>query len=366
MAKAKKKTKKKSKGRRKSNKPKVDPYVETTNRIIAMIEDEGIAPWHKPWAAGEGLPTNLSTGKIYRGINVYTLAFTTYGSHYWLTFNQAKEMAVKEARRGGRKITKVVPPPGEGKPYYIDEGTGERFMDGVKKGEKKYGYVVFFKMSKYSKTVEKDGKEEVNSFSRPMLNFTPIFNVEQTTGITIPKAEKPKDFSPITECERLLSEYKRGPRVTHGGGRAFYSPLQDSIKVPSPESFDDPIYYYSTLFHEHVHATGHKARLNRKSLVDTSYFGSHQYSEEELVAEMGASFLSARTGINKPALVQNSAAYLKHWLEQIKKDPKLLVHSAARAQKAIDFMLGIEFAKDEDEDKDGAKDAVAKDRETAA
>jgi len=350
MARAKRKSKK-----RKSNKPKIDIYAEMTKRIIDMIEADGIVPWHKPWAgngAAGNLPRNLSTGKFYRGINVFTLSFSPYASNYWLTFNQAKELAVREARKAGRKIKKVVPE--KGRPYYIDEATDEMFMDGVRKGEKKYTWVVFFKMRNGFKSVEnEDGESESRSFQYPMLNYTPIYNAEQCDGITIPDIiTKPEDtFNPIAECEALLEQYKKGPKVTHGGNRAFYSPLRDSIKLPSPSSFDDPIYYYSTSFHEHVHATGHASRLNRKTLTDSTYFGSHQYSEEELVAEMGASFLSAITGINKPPLVKNQAAYLKHWLEQIKKDPKLLVHSAARAQKAVDFIRGIEFAKDEDDDK---------------
>jgi len=357
MAKAKAKSKKK-KSRRKSSGPKVDPFQDATDRIIAMIESDGMVLWHKPWKGEDGLPTNLSTGKAYRGINLFTLAFTPYGSSYWVTFNQAKELAVKEARKAGRKIKKVVPE--KGRSYYLDEETGEPFMGGIKKGEKKYGYSVFWKIRKGSRDVEgKNGETEKKSFAYPMLRFTPIFNVEQTTGIIVPKVERAVDFSPISECEKVLEAYKGGPTVSHGGGRAFYSPLTDSIKLPEPASFDDPIFYYSTMFHEQVHATGHKKRLARKTLTDTSYFGSHSYSEEELVAEMGASFLAALTGIDKPVLVKNSAAYLKHWLEQIKKDPKLLVYSAARAQKAVDFILGKEFKKEDGDEETAAEDAAS-------
>lgn len=369
MAKAKKKSKKKTK--RKARGPKVDAFQEMTDRIIAMIESDGMAPWHKPWKGEDGLPTNLSSGKVYRGINLFSLAFTSFGSHYWVTFNQAKELAVKEARKAGRKIKKVVPE--KGRSYYIDEDTGELFKGGIKKGEKKFGYVVFFKRRQGKKEVDgANGEKEVKSFTYPWLNHTPIFNIEQTEGITIPKVERPKDFSPIDECEKILEQYKKGPKLTHGGGRAFYSPLEDKIKVPEPGSFDDPIFYYSTLFHEHIHATGHKSRLARKSLTDTTYFGSHSYSEEELVAEMGASFLAGMTGIDRPVLVQNSAAYLKHWLGQIKKDPKLLVYSAARAQKAIDFILGTEFKSETDNEERAAEDLAATEsaeeeaRETAA
>lgn len=342
---AKKKRAKKSK--KKSRKKKIDIFKDMTDRIIEMIDRDGVAPWHKPWNAGAGLPTNLKTGKIYRGINVFTLGFSPYSSHYWLTFKQAKELAVKEARGAGRKIKEITKTK-DGKPcrpWFLDEETGEMFKGGVREGEKKYGYVVFWK----NMVIEDEDKEgEENGRSVPALRYTPIFNLEQTQGITPPKPVKRKNFFPIDECERVIKEYKQAPKVTHGGNRAYYSPQLDYIKVPKPEDFDGPEAYYNVLFHEHVHGTGHSSRLARKTLMSSSYFGSHQYSEEELVAEMGASFLAAHCGIATPPLVENTAAYLKHWLAQMKGHPKLLVHSASRAQRAFDFMLGVKFEESDD------------------
>lgn len=345
--------KKKAKKKGGKKKARIDIFKEMTDRIVNMIEQEGIAPWHKPWNAGAGLPTNLKTGKTYRGINVFSLGFSPYGSHYWVTFKQAKELAVKEARGAGRKIKEIVETK-DGKackPWFLDEETGEAFMDGVRKGEKKYGYVVFWKNQMFKSKDKADGEEgeSDNGNVIPMLKYTPIFNLEQTQGISTPKAPERSGFSPIEECERMLAAYnKRGPKVTHGGNRAYYSPQLDYIKVPNAQDFDGPEEYYKVLFHEHVHGTGHYSRLARKTLMASSYFGSHQYSEEELVAEMGASFLSAHCGIDTPPIVENAAAYLKHWLGQIKRDPKLLVHSASRAQRAFDFMLDVKFKENDD------------------
>ncbi len=345
---AKKKTKKKATSKRKKN--KIDIFQVTTDRIISMIEADGLLPWQRPWAGGRGFPVNLSTQKEYRGINVFTLGFSPYDCRYWLTFNQAKELAVKEARKKGREIKQIVETK-EGKacrPWYLDEGTGEPFLDGVNKGEKKYGFVVFWKWREYSHTKEdENGDEQTVNGAVPMLRFTPIFNALQTTGITIPQPEEKKDFSPVTECEKLLESYKRGPTVHFGGDRACYSPMLDTISCPKPDTFKTPEDYYSVLFHEHIHGTGHERRLSRKTLLATGYFGDHNYSEEELVAQMGSSFLSAITGVHTPKVEENSAAYLKHWMTKIKDDPKLLVHAASRAQKAVDFIRGIEFEKKE-------------------
>ena len=359
----------KKRKKRGKKKPRIDIFEETTARIIAMIEKDGIAPWHKAWNGQSGMPTNLKTGKVYRGINVFTLSFCEYGSHYWLTFKQAKELAVKQARKTGRKIREIVKTK-DGRPcrpWYLDEQTGEAFMGGIRKGEKKFGYVVFWKnMVARGEGIEggEDGERE-NDRVIPMLKYTPIFNVEQTDGIEIPKPPERKDFSPVKECEKLLEAYKHAPRVVFGGNRAYYSPQLDYIKMPDPEEFDAPENYYNVLFHEHVHGTGHASRLARKTLMNAAYFGSHQYSEEELVAEMGASFLAARTGIDTKPIVENTAAYLKYWLGKLKKEPKLLVHSASRAQRAFDHITNVTFAEKSDTDDEDKVEVVTQEMEIA-
>ena len=357
-----------AKKRKKSGKkkPRLDIFTEMTNRMIELIQKDGIPPWHKAWKGEDGLPTNLKTGKIYRGINTFNLGFSPYGSHYWVTFKQAKQLAVKQARKEGRKIKEIVETK-EGKacrPWYLDEETGEAFMGGIRKGEKKFSYVVFWK-NMVARNNDEGEDERESSRVIPMLKYTPIFNIEQTQGIAIPKPPERKDFSPVKECDKLLAEYKHAPRVVFGGNRAYYSPQLDYIKVPEPEGFDTPENYYHVLFHEHVHGTGHASRLARKTLMAASYFGSHQYSEEELVAEMGASFLAARTGINTAPIVENSAAYLKHWLEKMKADPKLLVNSASRAQKALDYITNATFPEKSDTDDEDRVEVVTQEMEIA-
>lgn len=366
----KKTTKKKRapKKRARKKKARVDPFQATTDRIIQMIEEGGVMPWHKPWSGESGLPTNLSTGKVYRGINIFTLSFTPYASHYWLTFNQARDLAVKEARAAGRKISKVViedlPEGFNGtdtfkelventrrKSFYYDVDKDELFAGGIRAGEKKFGYVVFWKFRSWTEEKKKpDGTVEEKDRFVPMLKFTPIFNALQADGITVPTVERPEGFTAIDACEKLIAEYDRGPRVDHGGDRACYWPSRDQISMPDQKAFERPEFYYTTRFHEEVHGTGHADRLARKTLMDTTYMGSHQYSEEELVAEMGASFLAAHTGIDIAPVVENSAAYLKHWLAVIKKEPKLLVNSASRAQKAVDYILNREWKPEEEKE----------------
>ena len=281
-----------------------DLYQSITDQVVAML-DAGVAPWRSPILghASAGHPKNLNTGKPYRGINVFLLAFTAfakgYESSYWLTFNQVRE-------RGGN----------------------------VRKGEKS-AMVVFYKQ--YETKDRKTG-EDVRV---PVLRYYNVFNGEQCDGLDIPDKATftPSDFSPIESAERLLAAYTDGPAVHYVGGSAFYRPGEDAIYLPEPSRFATGEDHYATLFHEHAHGTGHSCRLDRKLDTESRPFGSADYGKEELIAEMAAAFLCGHCGI-APVTLANQAAYLAGWAKTIKQDKKLIVSSASAAQRAADWMLG--------------------------
>jgi antirestriction protein ArdC len=128
------------------------------------------------------------------------------------------------------------------------------------------------------------------------------------------------------------------PRIGFDGhDKAFYRPVTDSIHLPDRNSFDSAGEYYSTLFHEMTHSTGHQSRLNRSTLTEVVPFGSETYSKEELVAEFGAAFLCAHAGIENT--VNNSASYINGWLRKLRSDPKLAILAASQGQKAADYIL---------------------------
>jgi len=282
-----------------------DLYQTVTDQIVAMLE-AGVVPWRSPILGrnSAGHPKNLNTGKPYRGVNVFLLAFTSfakgYGSSYWLTFNQAKE-------RGGN----------------------------VKKGEKS-SMVVFWKQ------YETTDKETGQPTTVPILRYYNIFNVEQVDGIEIPDAVKfePIDFKPIEAAERIASNFAGGPTVQHDGGqRAFYRPATDTVHMPERTRFASEDEFYSTLYHEYSHATGHSSRLDRKLDTDPRPFGSPDYGKEELVAEMSAAFLCGHAGL-QPSVITNQAAYIGGWLKQLKSDKKLVVSAAGQAQRSADWIRG--------------------------
>ncbi len=147
-------------------------------------------------------------------------------------------------------------------------------------------------------------------------------------------------FNPIESAEAIVSGYPEPPSIDHDGqASAFYRPATDSIHTPTPETFDSKEHFYATLFHEMAHSTGHESRLSRPGITNRIRHGSHEYSLEELCAEMGAAFLLAEAGIDAEGLMDNSAAYVASWLKALRNDKKLVVFAGAQAQKAVDHIL---------------------------
>ena len=281
--------------------PSRKPYEVVTQRIIDQLET-GTLPWAKPWAVGQ--PANLVTRRPYRGINSLLLGTMPYGSPYWLTYRQAKEL-VGHVRKG-------------------EHGTP----------------VVFWKVITITREPG-DGAEdaaEVQDRHIPFLRYYTVFNVEQCDGIQAPATARPA-FNPIAEAERIAAGMPNPPALQHGGPIACYRPSLDVVQMPTREAFDNPQAYYSTLFHELTHSSGHQKRLDRATLTDLQPFGSTNYSKEELVAELGAAFLCAQAGIEN-ATVNRSTFYIAGWLQALQDDRRMVITAAAQAQKAADYILG--------------------------
>ena len=276
-------------------------YEIITNRIIEQLEAGEIA-WKKPWNAQTQAPRNLISGKLYSGINTFILLSARYQSPYWLTFKQTTE-------KGGS----------------------------VRKGEKGYP-VVFWKIDK--KADEETGEEK----TVPILRYYTVFNVAQIDGLQgVPATEihstTEDGAEAIDAAEWIVAQMPNRPQISHGHTRACYSPAWDRVEMPVAIAFTGPAEYYSTLFHELAHATGHESRLGRHQTIKNHSFGSQDYSKEELVAEFGSAFLCAEAGIS-PAVIENQTAYIQGWLKALKNDNKLLINAAAQAQKAADFIMG--------------------------
>ena len=273
-------------------------YEIVTEHVVKQLES-GTAPWRRPWATQ--LPCNLVSHKPYQGINIFLLAAQSKPSAYWLTFNQA-------AKLGGS----------------------------VKKGEHA-STVVFWSVGK-EKLNEKTGK-----VSKPfLLRYYHVFNLSQTEGIAhkLGLAEaSAKPVADIAACEQIVCNMPNRPKIMEAGA-AWYRPSSDTVGIPDKAKFHASEGFYATLFHELTHSTGHASRIGREGIEQLNGFGSETYSREELIAEMGAAMLCGVTGI-APTTLDNSAAYLRSWIERLRGDSKLLISAASAAQKAANYIRGL-------------------------
>jgi len=285
-----------------ANFPKTDINEVLTNHFILALES-GVAPWKKGWNAAAGSPKNYVSKKAYQGINALLLGMygqmRGYKESYFMTYNQAKAV-------GGQ----------------------------VRKGEKGLP-VVFYKIIKRE---DAKGKEKKGM----LLRYSTVFHVSQIDGIEWKFPAHPtREHTANEAAEQIIANYAVGPRIEHHGSEAFYQPSTDKVVLPLASDFHTAEDYYHTAFHELVHSTGHKSRLARPGITEFSPFGSERYALEELVAELGAAFLSNAAGLNFEAMLPNSAAYVANWLQALRNDKTLIVTAASKAQKAHNHILGI-------------------------
>lgn len=295
-----------------TNTKKCNVYEMVTNRIIDQLS-KGEIPWHKPWHGINSGAYNRVSKKPYSLMNQMLLS---HDGEY-ATYKQWQDM-------GGQ----------------------------VRKGEKAE-IVVFWKMIKVED--EKDG--ETREKNIPMLRYYSVFHVSQVDGVE-PLDIDAVEHEPIAEAEKIKTDYmeREGIEIKEiFSNDAFYSPMGDFINIPSKEQYTDINEFYSTMFHEMTHSTGAETRLNRFNKNEKlAKFGSEDYSKEELVAELGASFLMNSVGIETPKTFKNSAAYIQSWLNVLKNDPKMIVSAAGKAEKAVEFIVT------------GKKPSYAKDNDKAA
>ncbi len=282
-----------------------------TDKMIAMLR-QGVAPWAKPWA--NGCRPMRYVGKPYRGINFLMLQATPFATPIWLSYKMAKQ-------NGGN----------------------------VKAGEKG-SQVVYYKFPTPEQELE--GK-------RPLMLYSTVFNIEQTEGVPLPDWYTPVGegvtFDPIAAAVGVVDNMPSPPTIAHGGDSAHYVVGTDAVQMPVPESFDSAQLYYSVLFHELAHSTGHASRLDRDLKGERA---NGAYGREELIAELTAAFLCAQTGIDNDGVNKNTASYLQGWITTLSGDANLITAAASAAQRAADYINGEALEADSEEVSDSVPVAV--------
>lgn len=281
----------------------INVYELVTNRIIEQLENN-IIPWEKPWSGTIDGAFNRVSKKPYSILNQMLLK---YNGEY-ATFKQWQEL-------GGH----------------------------IRKAEKSE-IIVFWKMYPI-KEKQDDGTEIIKTI--PLLKYINVFHISQVDGVDPLKQKVTHDIEPIDKAEKILNDYWNRENITIEhvkGDKAFYSPIFDKIQLPLFEQFKQSEEYYSTAFHESVHSTMKTSRCNRQEdrKGKVVSFGSEEYSKEELVAEVGSAQLMNMVGIETTKSFRNSTAYIQSWLKVLRNDNKFIVSASSKAEKAVNYILGIQ------------------------
>lgn len=289
---------------------KTDIYQRVTDQIVAELED-GVRPWLKPWnaehAAGRITRPLRANGVAYRGINILMLWASAvekgFAAPLWLTYKQAQEL-------GGQ----------------------------VRKGEK--GSPVVYANTITRTEQDADTGEDVER-NIPFMKAYTVFNAEQVDGLPAHfYALQEPALDPVARIEKAETFFAATRAdIRHGGNQAYYAIGEDRVQMPPFEAFRDAESYYATLAHELTHWTRHPTRLDRS--FGRKKWGDEGYAKEELVAELGAAFLSADLGLT-PEPRADHASYIASWLKVLKDDKRAIFTAAAHAQRAADYLIGLQ------------------------
>ena len=301
------------------NPAKTDVYQRITDQVVAAIE-AGAGPVEMPWhrsGVGTTRPINAFSAQPYQGVNIVSLwavtAVKDFVSGYWATFKQWQCLGAHV--RAGEKGSPVV--------FY------KRYVTGQPGNPPGPGE---------ARTRRGEDQETVRWFARTSW----VFNAEQVEGWSPPKPAVASPAEVVSQAEAFVE--RTGATIKHGSESAFYRASDDFIAMPDRESFtgtatsDATQSYYAILFHELTHWSGHKSRLDRHL---SNRFGDEAYAMEELIAELGASFLCAECSIsNQPR--PDHACYIANWLEVFKNDKRAIFTAAHKASEATAFLVALQ------------------------
>lgn len=284
-------------------------FVAFNETLIQGIKNGEIGSWVSPYIVKYGIPQNFATGEKYTSGNRVKLMLSGKVPIFG-TFKQINDAGgrVNKGTKGIKLIKYIDAYKHNGKPINQDQ-----YFNLLKQGVKGLEKNIFIK-----------------TFD--------VYSIQDTTGLNYLLEEKPH-VEPLKELTEIISGYKNCPKIiSERQDVACYYPEIDVINVPLVANIISHEEHASTTLHECAHSTGHETRLKRIGITGKIKKGSPEYAFEELIAELTAIFICVERGIN--ALKENSAAYMRFWLQYFEDDPKFLYNAAKEAQKAANYILG--------------------------
>lgn len=295
--------------------------------------------WKKPWFTDGALqwPKNLN-GREYNGQNALMLLLHCEKEGYkiprFCTFDCIQRMNSKD-----------------------NKGEEDKPRVSVLKGEHSFPVMLTTFTCIHKETKERIKWDDYKRFSQdeqekynvyPKMQVFRVFNVQQTNlkearpelwkkleqEYSKPIAEKGEQYA-FEPVDRMITDNRWiCPIKPTYGDSAYYSISKNEIVVPEKPQFRDGESFYGTAFHEMAHSTGAEGQLNR---IKPSAFGSAEYAREELVAELTAALTAQRYGMTKN-LKDDSAAYLKSWLDSLKESPQFIKTTLLDVKKAASML----------------------------
>lgn len=303
-----------------------------TELIVERIKEIS-SNWQKPWISNthgwNGQPQNINGGK-YNGINNFALFLLCEARNYsmpvFLTWNQSQELDLRIEK--GAKSFPVI--------YWnmmvFDKETGKNkisindYRDLSEEEKKKWTVIPYMKTFNVFNVDQTNFKiKKPDLYNELLEKFSAKQFIKDTNGMI----KNPSLDKMIKDNLWYVPIY---PKMQD---KAYYSPSQEIIVVPTKEQFKDGESFYATLLHEMAHSTGHSSRLDR---LKPAIFGSYDYGREELVAELSAAITSSAMGISSTIREEN-VQYLKGWLQSIKEKPDFLFSVLSDANKASQMII---------------------------
>ncbi|TYB78345.1 ArdC family protein [Bizionia myxarmorum] len=316
---------------------------------------EPLPAWKQSWANKASIPAqNFVSKKPYSGTNsiiLNVLLGSIMPTPYYLTGKQIKDLG-GNIKKGSKTVPLV---------YYNFVKSLKDFSESTDKENallsKVRGYEVKRRGKKTFKITQSNYKgiqltdkeilflklDKNEYWSKGYLKYYRVFNIADTEGIEyeVPEPKLNTTAERIDIAEAIISSFVDKPKIKHNPKEAKYNTLTDILDIPNIEEFDTPEEYYSTMFHELIHSTLHQDRLNRKE----KYEGKEKDASrafEELIAELGASYLCGLCGILEVTHI-NQAAYLKQWYQDLvdltEENPDFFIFATQQAQKAVDYII---------------------------
>lgn len=312
----------------------LDLFAEMMIEKIESIRGD----WRKPWFTEGALqwPRNLS-GREYNGMNAFMLLLHCEKEGYTIprfcTFDCVQRL--NKPGKDGQELPRVSVLRGE-KSFPVMLTT---FTCIHKETKEKIKY------DDYKKLSDKE-KEEYNVY--PKMQVFRVFNVAQTNLKEArpemwekleqenghPKIGNGEQFSFAPVDMMIKDNLWICPIKPMHQDQAYYSISKNEIVVPEKEQFKDGEAFYGTLFHEMTHSTGAESVLDR---FKPTAFGSPEYAKEELVAELGSALVAQRYGMTK-YIKEDSCAYLKEWLDELKESPQFIKTTLLDVKRAASLI----------------------------